>query len=231
MKIKQGVSVFSFVFIGLAIIALVVMGALYARLKWIQSEMDAVEGTIISITQTVNDDFVVIIEYVYDDLVYTTHSSIYDSSMNEEDKIIIYVDPSNPEKIYQPDFFFFVIFPGIFASVFGVIGIVGLYSGLKFKTIKSQFMSSGKKIVATITDIHINHNNRLTVGSKVSYRSQITCKFIDEFTGIEQIFKSSRFWLPAGHGLQNGVTKVHVYVDKTDSKKYFIDIESLNSNL
>jgi len=230
MKIKQGVSIFSIVFVVLAIISLVVMVGLYFRLSWIQTEMDPVEGTIISIDRT-GDDSVVIIEYVYDNLLYTAYSSIFSSSMKEGDMITIYVDPSNPENIYQPDFFFYVIFPGIFATVFGVIGFVGLYSGLKIKKIKSQFMSSGKKIVATITDIHMNYGNRLTVGRKVSYRSHITCKFTDEFTGVEQTFKSSKFWLPAGHRLQNGVTKVYVYVDKTDSKKYFVDIESLNSSL
>jgi len=230
MKIKQGVSVFSFIFIGLAIIALVVMGVLYARLNWIQSEMDPVEGTIISIDRT-GEDNVVIIEYEYKNFVYTAHSNIYSSSMNEGDGILIYVDPNNPEKIYQPDFFFFVIFPGIFAATFGVIGFVGLYSGLRIRKIKSKYMSSGRKIVATISEIHMNYGNRLTIGHKVSYRSRFTCKFIDEFTGVEQTFISRKLWLPAGHGLQNGVTKVDVYLDRTDNTKYFVDIESLNSSI
>lgn len=226
MKIKQGVSIFSYIFIAVSVIALIIMMFLYFRMLWIEDTMAPVESTIVYIDRT-RENPVVVIEYLYDGLLYEGNSSIYSSSMSVGDRIMIYVNPNHPETIYQPDFFFYIIFPGIFAVAFGAIGFTGLIIGLRTSQMKKKYMTSGKRVVATITDIHMNHNNRLIVGSKVSYRSHIKCNFIDEFSGVEISFKSKGFWLPSGHGLQNGISTVHVYVDKTDNAKYFVDLESL----
>jgi hypothetical protein len=229
MKVNQGVSIVTFIFIVISLISIGVMVFLAFRLSWIKNEMVEVESTIISISRFDNDNHLVMIEYVYDNIVYIDRYHIYSSTMQEGDIINIYVDPNFPEINYQPDIFFYFVFPGIFALVFGGIGFAGLFSWIRKKQLKTKYMTSGKKVVATIVDMKTNYQIRMTTGRHHSYRSHFICKVTDEYLGTEQVFKSRSFWLPSGHGIQTGISKVDVYIDINDKNNYFVDIDSIST--
>lgn len=189
--------------------------------------MVAIESTVVLIDS--NDN--IVIRYEYEETDYIDNADIYKSWIKVGDTITIYIDPSRPNINYQPDFFFYIIFPGIFAVVFGAIGFSGFILNIRYKNKKKSYIMQGKKLIAVITDLHINHLITMRVNRNISYRSHIMCEHTDDFTDAKQVFKSAKFWLPADHEIKPGTTHVHVYVDRNDSNKYFVDVESINTHI
>jgi len=227
MKINHNAKVISIVFSILAVIAFIVMLSLFIYMEWIKNNMVAVESTVVDIDS--NDNIVV--AYDYEGTLYTDHLNMYKSWIEVGDTITIYVDPIDPNTNYQIDFFFFIIFPGIFVVVFGGIGLTGLILSRQNKRKKIDYQTHGKKLIAVITDVHMNHLMTMRVNRNISYRSHIMCEHTDDFTDAKQVFKSAKFWLPADHEIKPGTTYVHVYVDRNDSNKYFVDVESINTHI
>jgi len=227
MKINQNAKVISIVFSILAVIALIVMLSLFIYTEWIKNNMIAVESTVVLIDS--NDN--IVIAYDYEGTLYTDYSNTYKSWIEVGDTITIYVDPNDPNTNYQIDFFFFIIFPGIFVVVFGAIGLTGLIVGRRKKQKKKYYQADGKKLIAVITEVHMNHFITMRVNRNISYRSYVVCEHTDEFTDAKQQFRSAKFWLPADHGIKLGTTHVHVYVNRNDRHKYFVDVESINTHI
>lgn len=227
MKKNQSTKVISIVFSILSVTALIVMIYLFIYMQWIKSHMVAIESTVVNVDS--NDN--IVIRYEYDGTTYIDNADIYKSWIEVGDTIIIYIDPSRPNINYQPDFFFYIIFPGIFVVVFGAIGFSGLILNIRYNNKKKNYMMQGKKLIAAITDLHMNHLITMRVNRNISYRSHIICEHTDEFTDAKQVFKSAKFWLPADHEIKLGTTLVHVYVDRSDAGKYFVDVQSINTHI
>ena len=198
------------------------------RMVTIQKTMDEVQSLITHIIYNGDNTPLVIIEYTYNDITYTSRSNMYSSSMYEGQFLNIYVDPNHPQNVYQPHIFSHVIMPLMFALIFGSIGFSGLIIHIKKKKKRSKLTSSGKRVIATVTEFKMNMNYVMTTGHKRQYRCHVLCMIVNEFTGIETHFKSSGFWSSTDMGVRPHQSTVNVWIDQTNPKNYLVDLESIN---
>lgn len=223
---NKNLVIFSNVFMALAIISISLTVLLVSRLLWIRSEMHTIESTITSIARD-GDSHIVMINYRYEGRSYTVRYNTYYASMRVGDKVTIYVNPENPAKYYQANLFTHVFLPGVFAFAFGVVGIPMFISSHKTSRIKSKLMSSGRKILGTVTDIKTNHGTSITIGGSRHFKNHITCSIIDDFTGIEKVYKSRGFWKPSNFDVKLGLSTVDIWIDSQDQENYFVDTDSI----
>ncbi|TVP86617.1 MAG: DUF3592 domain-containing protein [Acholeplasmataceae bacterium] len=228
MSTNKHLSVFTNVFMILAVLLISLTIFLVSRMLWIKSEMHAIDSTIVSITRGLGrSSHTVMISYNYEGQSYTVQYNTYSASMRVGDNITIYIDPDNPDQYYQPNLLTHVLIPGIFALAFGAVGFPMFFSSRKTKKIKNSLMTSGRKMVGTITDLKTNHTTSITVGGRRLFKNHITCRVIDDFSGSEKTYKSRGFWRSSDFNLNIGVSTVDVWVDRQDKEKYFVDFDSI----
>lgn len=213
---------------GLGVIALGVMIALTMRMSWIKQEMIETESEIISIERYGDDNNEVMISYVYENMTYTAKSSFYSSSMRIGDYITIYIDPTNPAKIYQVDRFFYTFFPGIFAFVFLAIGTPTFLHAFKTSRLRKRLMENGKKVIGTIVEVHTNYRSTMTINNRRYHKTTITCRLDEDYSLIERTFKS-RFWTPQEMLIQPNESDVDIWVDTENPNIYFVDTDNIRN--
>lgn len=171
---------------------------------------DKIEATMIVVDHHLEK---VELNYVYKENIYFANSSVYSSFDEVGDRVFIYVNPNNPNEIYEEGLStVFIVFYCV-GLPFLLIGICSLILDIKFRKNKKICMESGfKKVVDVIEVVKTNY-----------YVNNEACYIIKvKSNGIE--YKSQRFLLPVAFN-PNIKTVVDMYI--LDEKKYFIDLTSI----
>lgn len=167
----------------------------------------------------------VYVNYEYNGVKYENKSvSTYTASMDEGDEIKLYCDPDNPEKV---DNSYGEITPGIIMAIMGIgfmlFGILPLIGDHKKNSLKKRLLQEGQKIFAIVYDV--SQNTSLEVNGRNP--AVVTCRYEDMNTGELKEYKSNNIWDDSVYSLIVGETNIPVYIDRQDSSKYYVDVDSV----
>jgi hypothetical protein len=142
-------------------------------------------------------------------------SKRYRTSVGE--KVNVYYDPANPQKIDFGDTVGYNM-RGVIAG--GLFFIIGLYYFVKFslnERMSKKLVNSGLKIAAGFV---IERNERYRMGENNPWF--IKCKWLDSRDNREYYFVSKDYTIdPAAYLL--GRSSVDVFIDPSDPGKYYMD--------
>jgi len=172
-----------------------------------------------------NDESSVYIKYIVNDKEYNQKLNYYTSNMHIGQTLKIYYDSDNPNRIQSTGgtVVLVAVFGGI-GGVFFLIGIIVLGVNVRRKKLNKRLVENGRKIYADLYEIVINGSYR--VNRRHPYN--ITCKWQDKSSGILYLFKSENIWFdPSSIIEEKNITKLPVYVDENDFKKYYVEIDSI----
>lgn len=229
MKIKKGKTVFTIIgaiFFIIGMILVVIGGISLARTSAFMNSAQKTKAEIINISADSyrrngknHTHYDVWIEYTVDGEVLEKNINEYNSSMYEGKEIEVYYDPDDPSDVRTDSKVFEYIFLGIGGS-FAVIGavflIVNIISGRRIKILKK----SGDKLSGTITNVTMNYN--MTINNRHPYKAE--CEVINPYDGETYLYSSENITDDIS-GLIGMTTTV--YVDRSNKKKYYVDIYEL----
>lgn len=139
----------------------------------------------------------------------------------------VHFPPGEPDQAEIKSFFtswFVPIFLGLFASIFGSIGFIGLWVVAKPNRMREQLVELGRGRKVTIPIGEVTQNFSLKVNGRSPYL--IIGQWLDKTTNTVYQFKSESIWYNPAPYLE-GKKEVDVYIDPNDMKKYYVDISFL----
>lgn len=164
------------------------------------------------------------VSYTYAGRDYETDLSEYSSSMHTGDEIALYVDKENPNKVRTEMLLFLPTFIlAIVGAPFLIIGLVFVLVSAGKKKKKQNLLQNGRVVEAVVTGGQINYN--VQVNRRHPWK--LECKYEDTFTGATYLYSSNNIW--EDPFLYIGQT-VKVYVDRNNPKKYYVDVNSLQTS-
>lgn len=169
----------------------------------------------------------VYVSYDYNGHHYSgVESNYYNSGMREGKVTKIHIDPDRPYEVsYSSGLIVAMIALLFMGLVFFLVGAIPTAIRIKKEKNHKRLLTDGRRIIAKIEDMYLDHT--LTVNGYNPF--VILCKYTDDFTGVEQTYKSHHIWDGAVGVLEPGM-EIQVYVDRDDPKKYFVDpYSALNS--
>lgn len=168
----------------------------------------------------------VLVEFVIDGERYGGKLDTYTSSMREGGTTTVYYDPQNPHDFRGSGTGFIgIVFSGM-GGLFFVIGIVMIVNKVKSSANAKTLKATGTLLHAKINDVTLN--TAYAVNGRNPYR--LTASAEDPSTGKTLVFESGNVWFNVKAIVDNNtVETVDVYLDPTNPKKYFVDVESLRS--
>jgi len=134
------------------------------------------------------------------------------------DKVIIWYDRANPQKIDFGDTIGYNM-RGVFAG--GLFFILGFYYFIRYSIMdikNKKLISSGQKIAAEF--VSVDRNEKYNMGDNNPWL--IKCKWIDNRNSREYYFVSKDFTLDPVPYL-NGRYHLDVFIDPADPARYFMD--------
>lgn len=163
--------------------------------------------------------YYVYIDYVANGEPVSSCTQEYVSGMEKGDKITIYYDSANPERVranaVTGEVFFILI--GIPVTLVGLIMLLrACGKGSKINKLKKY----GRQIDGVITNVVVDTNTSVND----VFRSWVECEATDPDTRDVRIYKSDRMYKELEH--LKGMN-VKIYCDTTNSSKYHVDVESL----
>lgn len=165
-------------------------------------------------------EYDVYIEYTVDGIVYNDRLSYYDSSMHKGQSITLYYNPEDPSDVIGEK-----TGTGVFILVscfFIILGIVFIIPSVLSGNKKKKLMESGEKVRGIITNVYVDNN--ISYNGRHPYRAE--CEVTDAFTGEVYLYSSERVMNDITHLMGS---PVDVYYDPNNKKKYYIDLESAES--
>lgn len=143
----------------------------------------------------------------------------YSSSMYVGKTITIYCDLNNPERIMLPLSLSLggsiLILLGV---IFGTTGIIPLIIFSRKKKRRSQLLSQGQVLYATVESVSVN--TLVSVNGRCPY--VIYCTWRDEYKDVIYRFKSEYLWVDPSPVFPVGTT-IEVYVDRNDYSRYYVN--------
>jgi len=169
-----------------------------------------------------SDETTVYVEYFVEGKKYEQQLDFYSSGMSVGDEVKIYYNPDNPNKIQSDSTIIFsIMFLGM-GGLFFSIAFILVLGKVKEKANKRRMLETGRVIYADISEVVLNL--RYHVNDKHPY--VIHCKWYDNVTGVEYLFKSGNIWGDPNQIIeQKQLTKLPVYVDLNNPKKYYMDLK------
>jgi len=164
-----------------------------------------------------------------DTIEFTSSTRTNPPSFSRGERVDVFYDPWSPNNAKIDGFFSLwgsSLILGFVGLPFAVIG-VGWFARLSHRRkLKNQLRMSGLPITAEITGV--SKNSRFKLNGRRP--SRVTAKWLDNRTSKVHTFNSDLIWYdPTEYMEKNEVT---VYIDREDSKKYFMDISFLpNSDI
>jgi hypothetical protein len=133
------------------------------------------------------------------------------------EKVTVYFDPSNPQKIDFGDTVGYNM-RGVIAG--GLLFIFGLYYFIRFtisENAKAKLLKTGQKITA---EFAVVRNERYNMGDNNPW--VIKCKWLDSRNNQEYYFASKDFTIdPAPYLISR--KNIDVFIDPSDPGKYYMD--------
>lgn len=139
-------------------------------------------------------------------------------------KVRVYYNPDDPAGSARPDSFislwFWPFLAGIFAVVFGLIGL-GFYSVYYLNQRKINWLrQNGQRVTGQVSQVRLNPSVR----NRGKSPHQVWVQWRDPKNGQTHTFKSANIWLdpvPFSPGME-----VSVLVDPKNTARYHVDIPS-----
>lgn len=164
----------------------------------------------------------------YDDEAGVKHRYISNVSSNPPgynigDQVALYYNRQDPDdaKIAGWREYFAVFITGVFALIFGLIGL-GYHIVRKVgHSRKERLKQSGQLVQAGF--IAVDTNSFVSVNHRHPFF--IRCEWKDPLTGVTHPFKSGFLWSDPTPYIDRN-KKIDVYVDRNNFKKYYVDISS-----
>jgi len=116
-----------------------------------------------------------------------------------------------------------IIFTSIGFAIFAVGVLCFAFAYLKKKRIQ-RLIESGNYVYATIKDVSVNFN--VSIYGKHPYI--LECHYEDPYTSETHVYRSGNIMFNPKHLLD---TEIRVWVDKDDYSLYYVDVESISSNV
>lgn len=206
----------TFLAVGLLLLAIAV--AIVAATLSGQKKTEIVRGVIVEMDETNTE-----VEYTYNGEVYRERISEYSSSMYSGKEIELVVNRDNPHKVRTKELLYL---PTLVLCCVGLpfllIGGFFIFLFYRKKRKKQRLMQTGRRLPAEVTGSRMNFN--YTVNGRHPY--QLECRYTDPATGAVYLFSSYNIWTDPE--LYVG-QQVMVYVDPADYGKYYVDVDSLQS--
>ncbi len=159
------------------------------------------------------------VSYTIDGKEYETKLNYYTSGMREGDTVEIFVDPDDPADIETDTLILDIVFIGL-GGVFTIIGGCFLVSHVSRLSRRKRLLREGEQLAATITNIR---QSNVLVNGRHPYRAE--CEYTDQFSGEKYLFSSDSVMSDISGLVGSTVT---VYADRSDRRKYYVDIGGLS---
>ena len=194
--------------------------------------MDAAKETTATITDiyTSRDSdgdtsHTVYVKYTVKGNEYEGKLNYYSSGMREGKSVKVFYNPDDPEDFRGGGSSIASYILAGMGLIFFMIGFISLAVQFKSKARKKRLMSTGSKIMATMTGVAPGN---VTVNGRPCMH--VICEYKDERDGTLYIFKSDGIWANVPH-ITEGQSYVPVYVDYNDYTKYYVDTEEYLESL
>lgn len=166
----------------------------------------------------------VYVTYTVEDKLYeNVRLSLYSSDMYEGKTIDVYYEPDNPGKIHikNPVFVYVILLViGIIFSIVGFSIVKGCGGGSKRRM---KLMQTGMLVTADVT---YSGRSGVTINGRLTYRAKATW---NDDMGNTIEFKTSLLSFDPTAYIMLNQGKLNVYVDRTNSKKYYINTEEFDT--
>ncbi|MCX4364366.1 MAG: DUF3592 domain-containing protein [Bacilli bacterium] len=169
-------------------------------------------------------DHDVYVAYMANGRRYESMLNGYSSSFYEGKKIDMYYFKDNPQKIGVKSLdYIFLMFP-VMGLIFLLIGIIPFITrrvkAKNAKRLKKEGNLVYAKYLRTAINMHYSMNGRNPYNVEVEW--------LNPEDGQTYTFKSGNLWYnPEDIIREKGITSIPVYVDMTNKKKYFIDLDAI----
>jgi hypothetical protein len=167
-----------------------------------------------------------VVKYSYNGIVTVFRSNVGSSPSNYRvgDKVQVCFDPNNLKDAQINDWsnqwLAVTILGGIGSFFFLIGGSVGYVAWKRRKMIET-LLASGTRIEADFDSVKMN--TLVSVNRRNPY--QIHCHWVDKSTSTTYNFRSDNLWSDPTPRIK---TKLTVYVDSADYKKYYMDLSFLD---
>lgn len=174
-----------------------------------------------------NSNNIFIVEYKVNDEYYKNNIKLNNSTdLTVNDKVNIKVNQKNPNIVVSSHLFISAIVLALSLIVLAICGPESFKFYKELKNIK-YLKTSGLSLNVPITEIITKNNARKRQGLLPSY---LRCTYLNPTDNITYTFESKECY----QNLQDiinrySVKTVTVYIDKTNSKNYYVDLDSLNN--
>jgi len=226
---RSSVSLVFNIFLGVGIVMLTITLAILFSVKKFNDSAVKTSGTVIDLIAKGGSKSTTYSPVVtYNDKAgvkhrYVSNVSSSPAGYNIGDQVEIYYNPNDPDdaKIAGWREYFGALITGLFALVFGLIGL-GYHIVRKLgHSRKERLKQTGQLVPASFVAVDVN--NIVSVNHRHPFF--IRCEWKDPLTEITHPFKSGFIWSDPSPYIDRD-KKIDVYVDRNNFKKYYVDISS-----
>lgn len=215
----------------LSIICLMlIVGTIFILIKDSISEKNSltITATIKEIDYS-NSHNIFVVEYKVNDEYYKNNIKLNKAQdLTVNDEIDIKVDQQDPNKIINSHLLISAI---VFALSLITLAICGPESFKFYKSLKNikTLKTSGLSLNVPITEVVTNNNARSKKGLLPSY---LRCNYLNPVDNVTYTFESEESYQNIKDIINRyNVKTVTVYLDRANTKNYYVDLDSLNNQI
>jgi hypothetical protein len=138
-------------------------------------------------------------------------------SVHNGEKVMIYYDPSDPQKIDFGDSIGYNITGAVIGGLLVLLGFYLFFKQISDDSANAKLIKSGQKISAEYV---IGRDERFRAGDKNPWLIQ--CKWVDNRNNLEYFFVSKPYTIDPAPYL-DGRLYVDVFINPDDPSKYYMD--------
>lgn len=209
-----------------------------------QFDKNAVETTatitklnvrVITDTETEKEyEYEVYVKFSVDKKEYNGMLNFYDDTMQEGGKVAIKYEQGNPQNFRAVDGLKVFDYATYFLFGFGGLVILIAIYGFIRQSKKEAIKMTGRKIEASIESFeehYEDNDSTTTIGTSVQIQRVVSyiivCSYLDKPTNTRYVFRSEAVYKKPPYSKDQYIgTPIDVYVDETNFKKYYVDLDS-----
>lgn len=226
MKVKARNKVsktLSIIFTGVGLFTLIVCLILIFNSNHFIKNAYKVQGTILAQQDKNNANRGTIVSYTLHNQAHTAFMKEYSSFWHVGEKITLYVDKRNLDRVKSKSLSYLAAFIiGGVSLVFLLIGLIFAVCNRRTSLSTKRLKSTGKRVVADV--ISGKPINSISVNRKRPY--VIDCSYQDEITGLTYLYRSNYIWEEPSALIGR---QVSVYIDRNNPKQYYVDTDELTN--
>lgn len=180
-----------------------------------------VQGIIVAKQNNNNGNRGTVVSYSLHNQNHVAIMKEYSSFWHVGEKITLYVDKTNPDRVKSKSLSYLVafIFGGVSLS-FLFVALIFAVHNRRFSLSAIRLKTSGKRVIAEV--ISGEPVNYISVNRKHPY--VVDCSYQDEVTGLTYLYRSNHIWEEPSTLIGK---QVSVYIDRNNPKRYYVDMEEL----